>query len=64
MAQTKINTRVRKASNGGSGKAVNSKGTAKAVGSKTPRNGSGLTANELMLRAWKKIYENRFEKLN
>ncbi|MBA2733709.1 MAG: hypothetical protein H0U54_12545 [Acidobacteria bacterium] len=59
MAQTKINTRVRRASNGASGKAANSKGATKAVSSKSSHNGSGLTANELMLRAWKKIYENR-----
>jgi hypothetical protein len=59
MAQTKINTRARRASNGVSGKAANGKGAAKSVDSKSSQNGSSPTANELMLRAWKKIYENR-----
>ena len=59
MAGKKTSTKARKASNGASGKAANSKGVNKAIGSKPSHNGSGLTANELMLRAWKKIYENR-----
>lgn len=59
MAQTKINTKVRRASNGASGKAANGKDAAKVAVSKVSHNGSSLTANELMLRAWKKIYENR-----
>jgi hypothetical protein len=59
MAQKKVTTKSRRDSNGTSAKATNGKSAGKTVPSKSNRNGSGLTANELMLIAWKKIYENR-----
>jgi hypothetical protein len=59
MAQKKVTTKSSRASNGASAKAKNGKSAGKTAASKSSRNGSGLTANELMLRAWKKIYENR-----
>jgi hypothetical protein len=59
MTQKKVTTKSRRASNGASAKATNGKGAGKTAASKSNRNGSGLTANELTLRAWKKSYENR-----
>jgi hypothetical protein len=59
MAQKKVTTKSRRASNGISAKTANGKSAGKTAASKSNRNGSGPTANELMLIAWKKIYENR-----
>lgn len=59
MVQKKVTTKSRRGSNGAAAKAANGKSAGKTAASKSKRNGSGPTANELMLRAWKKIYENR-----
>jgi hypothetical protein len=55
----KKTTTSSKTSNGTSRKSANGKQTNKTAISKLSRNGPDLTANELMLRAWEKIYANR-----
>ena len=66
MAQKKVATKSSKSSNGASGKTATGKQARKTANSKSSRNGAGLTANELTLLAWEKIYENhkKFGKLD
>jgi len=65
MAQKNMMTKSRAFSNGASGKNANGRSGKKTKVSKSNRNGSELTANELTLRAWKHLYakRDRFGKL-
>jgi hypothetical protein len=58
MAQKKAATKSRNSSNGASGKAANGKRARKTANSKSGRNGlEKLSADELLLRVWQKIYD-------